>query len=418
MSNATKAGLELRLKREPIPAGTRSSRWSPKVIVEQLRRLHKQRQPMWSRKLRESHSALYSAAIHCFGSYRQAIAASGVDYRSVQRLEPGRWNRQSVCQELRKLHRNKEPLHHAVAEVRHPALVLAAYRYFGSYGAAVNAAGLNYNRIRVREMPSWDRERVLGRIKELDRAKVGLWSRALRRTEPYLERAAARTCGSYKRAARMLGIPRSRLQPPPYRIWSPERIISDLQALYRKNPRLLKPGALIESNPRLLRACRRQLGTYARALEAAGISYQQVARPDQLSASEVTQRLTALFERGKDLRYSYMRRSAGKVFHAAVRCFGSYAKAVNAAGLDYPPSAPVRHWTANLVLKHLQDLHDKGKDLRWRQFRKANLPIYQAAKHYFGSYPNALKKAEIDYSDMVQQQLRRQLPGRRRKVSA
>jgi hypothetical protein len=368
---------------------------------------------MWSRKLRESHSALYSAAIHCFGSYRAAVDAAGVDYRSVQRLVPGRWNRQTVCQELRRLHREKQPLHHAVAELKHPDLVLAAYRYFGSYGAAVNAAGLNYSRIRVREMPSWDRKRVLGRIRELDREEAGLWSRAVRRVEPYLERAAARTCGSYQRAARMVGIPRNRLQPPPYRIWSPARIISDLQALYRRSPRLLQPGVLIQTNPKLLRACRRQLGTYANALQAAGISYQQVVRPDRLSAADVVQRLTALFERGKDLRYSHMRQTAGKIFHAAVRCFGSYAKAVNAAGLDYPPPAPVRHWTAAIVLRQLQDHHAKGKDLRWRQFRKANLPLYQAAKHYFGSYPAALKKAGLSYQQLVQEQLRRQLPARK-----
>ena len=294
---------------------------------------------------------------------------------------------------------------------------MAAYRYFGSYGAAVTAAGLNYKRIRVREMPSWDRKRVLGRIKELDRSNAGLWSRALRRVEPYLERAAVRTCGSYQRAVRMVGIPRNRLQPPPYRIWSPDRIISDLQALYHRNPRSLKPAALIESHPKLLRACRRQLGTYAKALEAAGISYQQVVRPDSLSAEQVVERLTLLFERGKDLRYSQMRRTAGKVFHAAVRSFGSYAKAVNAAGLDYPPAPPVRHWTADLVLKHLQELNDKGKDLRWRQFRKSNLPLYQAAKHYFGSYPAALKKADISYQAMVQEQLRKQLPGRLTKRS-
>jgi hypothetical protein len=417
MSIAAQAGSVRRFSAEAALAAERPSRWSAQVIVQQLRRLHKARQPMWSRKLRVSHSALYSAAIHCFGSYREAVTASGVDYRSVQQLVPGRWNRQSVCRELRRLHRAKEPLHHAVAEQKHPDLVLAAYRYFGSYGKAVDAAGLNYSRIRVREMPSWDRKRVLGRIKELERSDAGLWSRAVRRVEPYLERAAARTCGSYQRAVRLVGVSRGRLQPPPYRIWSPARIISDLQALHRRNPKLLKPGSLIESHPKLLRACRRQLGTYAKALEAAGISYQQVVRPDLLTGPEVVQRLTHLFERGKDLRYSYMRRTAGKIFHAAVRCFGSYEKAINAAGLDYPPPAPVRHWTAGLVLKQLQDHSDKGKDLRWRQFRKANLPLYQAAKHYFGTYPAALKKAGINYQQMVQAQLRRQLPRRRQRVA-
>lgn len=402
----------------PMSAGKTIDRqkpahWNSQVIISQLRNLHRQAQPIWSRRIRQSHSSLYAAAIHCFGSYRKAVTAAGVDYRSVQQTVPGRWNRQSVCRELRRLHREHAPLHHAAAEVKHPALVMAAYRYFGSYGAAVNAAGLNYLRIRVRPMPSWDRKRVLGRLKELEAQEAGLWKRAVRRIEPYLERAARRTCGSYERAAKIVGIPRNRLMAPPYRIWSPARIVNDLHELRQKNPRLLKPALMTENYPRLLRACRRQLGSYAKALEAAGISYHDVVHPPTMSASEVVNRLTALFEHGKDLRYSHIRRGSSKLFNAARRCFGSYQAAVNAAGLDYPPAPPMRHWTAPLVLKNLLDLHRRHKDLRWRQFRKANLPLYEAAKHYFGSYQSAIKRAGIDYGSVVSEQLHRQLPARK-----
>ncbi len=371
---------------------------------------------MWSRRIRRSHSSLYSAAIHCFGSYRKAVTAAGMDYRSVQQMVPGRWNRQTVCRELRRLHREHEPLHHAAAEIKYPAMVLAAYRYFGSYGAAIRAAGLNYDRIRIRPMPSWDQKRVLNRLKELDKADSGLWKRAIRRAEPYLERAARRNFGSYERAAKIVGIPRDRLKAPPYRIWSPVRITGDLMTLYRKDPRQLKPAVLMEKNPQLLRACRRQMGSYRLALKAAGIPYEQVVHPPAFTAEEVVSRLASMFERGKDLRYSYLRRHSSKLFNAARKCFGSYEAAVNAAGLDYPPSEPMRHWTAPIVLKSLRELHRRKADLRRRQFRKANLPLYQAAVHYFGTYQSALKKAGIDYGRMATEQLHRQLPARRKLI--
>jgi molybdenum-dependent DNA-binding transcriptional regulator ModE len=391
-------------------------RWNSQIILNQLRGLHRQSKPMWSRRIRRSHSQLYSAAIHCFGSYRKAVAAAGVDYRSVQQMVPGRWNRQTVCRELRRLHREHQPLHHAAAENKYPALVLAAYRYFGSYGAAINAAGLKYDRIRIRPMPSWDRKRVLRRLKELDSAETGLWKRALRRVEPYLERAARRNFGSYERAAKIVGIPRDRLKAPPYRIWSPKRIATDLLTLYRTDPGLLKPAMLMENNPQLLRACRRQMGSYQLALKAAGIPYEAVVYPPSMTADEVVNRLTSLFERGHDLRYSYLRRYSGKLFNAARKCFGTYEAAVNAAGLDYPPSPPIRHWTAPLVLKHLTEMHRGKTDLRRRQFRKSNLPLYQAAVHYFGSYQSAVKKAGIDYRQMATEQLHRQLPARRKLI--
>jgi hypothetical protein len=401
-------------KTEKSPARA-SDRWTVDLILQTLRKLHKQRVPMWSRQIRKSNGALYSAAIHWFGSYRNAIESAGIEYQSVRRLERGRWNTKTVRRELRRLYQDKAALHHAAIEKENPALVLAAYRYFGSYGSAINAAGLNYNRIRVRPMPSWDKKRVINRIREIEKNKTGLWTRAVRRVDPYLDRAANRCFGSYRRAARLSGIAPDQLQPPPYRFWSPERIVGELQNTYAKNPRLLKPSRLVGKKLRLLRACRRRFGSYRKALDAAGISYGEVVIPPAMTPREVTTQLSELFEQGQDLRYSRLRETHRRLLDSSVRCFGTYQKAVQAAGLDYPPAPPMRHWTASLVLKTLKDLHRKHTDLRYRQFRKARLPLFEAARHYFGTYLGAIKLAGIDYNQMVARQLARELPRRKKR---
>jgi molybdenum-dependent DNA-binding transcriptional regulator ModE len=387
-------------------------RWNPSLILQTIRKLHRQKKPMWSRQIRETNGALHSAAIHWFGSYRKAVAAAGIDYRSIQRIVPGRWSPQNVQRELRRLHRNKSALHHAALERENPALMLAAYRYFGSYSSAVSAAGLNYDHIRVRPMPSWDKKRVIRRIKELEKNKSGLWKRAVRRVDPYLDRAADRCFGSYQRAVRLSGISADALKPPPYRFWSPQRILDELQTTYQKNPLLLKPCRLVGKKQRLLRACRRRYGSYRQALDAAGIPYGEVVMPPSMTAEQITAKLSDLFERGKDLRYSHLRDTNRRLLDAARRVFGSYQKAVLAAGLNYPPAPPMRHWTAQLVLKTLKDLHRKNVDLRYRHFRKARLPLFEAARHYFGTYLGAIKLAGIDYSEVVSEQLARELPAR------
>jgi hypothetical protein len=395
----------------------RSSLWSKAIIISELRRVHRKGSPMWSRKLRLTYPSLHSAAIHWFGSYPKAVDAAGLDYKTIQKLQTGRWNAQSVRRQLRQLHRSKVPLHHAAMDRDHPALMVAAYRYFGSYGSAVNAAGLNYERIRVRPMPSWDKKRVTGTLQQLDRKQSGLWKRAVRRTEPYLERAADRCYGSYERAARAAGISQKSLQAPPFRIWSPTRITDDLRALYRRNPRLLKPKSLSSHQHRLLQACRRRFGSYKRALQAAGIRYAEVARvtAPPMSAEQVVNSLKDLFERGQDLRYSRLAEHNPRLLEAARQRFGTYRAAVNAAGFDYPPAPPMRHWTAKLVIKTLKDLHRKHADLRYRQFRKARLPLFEGARHYYGTYLDAIKAAGINYMTMVDEQLEKQLPKRRRK---
>ncbi len=370
---------------------------------------------MWSRRLRETHSALYAAAIHWMGSYSKAIAAAGIDYADVRRMEHGRWNQRSVAAELRKLHRAKTPLHHAALERERPELVVAAYRYFDSYQSAIEAAGLDYTKIRVRPMPSWDRKRVVRELKDLKRQKHGLWKRALRRTKPYLERAAKKHFGSYERAAKASGIPSNLLQPPPYRSWSPDRVTLELRELYQRDPKLLKPGRLAASHPKLIRACRRRFGTYAKALSAAGIPYARVARVTRppLSKEQIVKMIAQLFDHGVDLRYSAMYRKNPRLVDAARGRFGSYGKAVEAAGIDYPAPPQLRHWTARNVLAALRKLHHQGKDLRFRQFRAKHLPLFEAARHYFGTYLEAIKRAKIDYDAMVQQQLSKQLPNRR-----
>jgi hypothetical protein len=395
-------------------APRRSDRWDADIILQTIRSLHRQKKPLWSRQIRQSHSALFAAAVHWFGSYKEAVTSAGIDYQSIQKTIPGRWNTQTVRRELRRLYRDKQEIHHAALERDNPALVLAAYRYFGSYGSAVNAAGLNYQRIRVRPMPSWDKKRVIDRLLELEKNKTGLWKRSVRRVDPYLDRAADRCFGSYKRAVRASGVSQDLLTPPPYRFWSPERIVDELQTTYHKNPRLLKPARLVGKKQRLLRACRRRFGSYRLALDAAGISYGEVVMPPSMTAEEIIAKLTDLFERGRDLRYSHLRDTNRRLLEASRRVFGSYQKAVNAAGLDYPPAPPMRHWTAPLVLKTLKELHRRHADLRYRQFRKARLPLFEAARHYFGTYLGAIKLAGIDYSAMVSEQLTRELPARRK----
>jgi hypothetical protein len=392
----------------------RPSQWTEPAICQALRELHRSGRPIWSRKLRETNRPLHSAAIYWFGSYRKAIDAAGLDYAGIRQSTPGRWDRESVKRELRKLHRQKVPLHHASIERQRPDLVLAAYRYFGTYRGAVEAAGLGYDQIRIRPMPTWDKPRIVRRLRELKKEGEGLWNRAVRRNSPYLDRAARRCFGSYQRAAKAAGIESTSLQAPPYRFWSPQRIVQDLQALRRKGPASLKPANLMAHHPRLLQACRRRFGTYRAALQAAAIPYAEVARvtAPPLSSEQIIQRLRDLFERGKDMRYSKMAQNHPRLLNAARTRFGSYQAAMTAAKLSYPPTPPIRHWTAGLVLKTLRQLHRRDADLRYRVVKETRVPLFQAACHYFGSYLAAVRNAGIDYSRMVDAQLHRQLPAR------
>jgi len=63
------------------------------------------------------------------------------------------------------------------------------------------------------------------------------------------------------------------------------------------------------------------------------------------------------------------------------------------------------HWTEEIVLKNLRDMHKAGHDLRYRHMKDHSQPLFFAAKEFFGSCVNAVKQANIDYWEMSQAHL-------------
>jgi hypothetical protein len=324
----------------------RGQKWDRDDIQTELRRLFKKKKDISSRRLRLTHSSLYGAAIHWFGSLRKAVESAGIDYDDrVSRRSKNHWSPQEVAQRLKDLRRRGEPIHHAVMDRDHAALMVASYRYFGGYGRAVSASGIDYFRkVRVRPQRTWNTRRVGAEIRQLKREGHGLWPGAVRRRKSYLLKAARQLIGSYKAAARAVGIKPSALCPPPFRKWSPDRVIEELQQMN---------------------------------------------------------------EAGEDLHTMQLLVRRPSFYRTCCRRFGTYRKALSAAGIAYPPKA-IRHWTEPVVLQSLRDLYRTGEDMRHRRVKRRHLPLYEACRHYFGTYVNAVRVAGINYDKMVERLLRKQ----------
>ena len=387
-----------------------SFQWSQQTIRTHLRAFAQSGEAMNSRKIRQTHRGLFSAAIYWFGSYRAAIESAGIDYANVRLQNPNRWSKEAIIRELRLLRRRGARLNHNAIGQEIPELVAAAYRYFGTYRRAVEAAGFDYLKVRVRPQRSWNRRRILSEIRHLKKSGNGMWARSVRATHPYLPRVAKAYFGSYPAAARAAGVAPAAIKPPPYRFWSAEQVTDALKKLANRNARVLAPTRMRKEHPYLVRVAARRFGSYRKAVEAAGIDYPSIARvyAPSLSGEVVTARLRALQERGKDLRYSSISHFDPRLMNAARRRFGSYEKAMKAAGIAYPPLKPISHWTEPLILNTIRDLHRAKVDLRYAKMKRNYSPLYEAARYYFGFYTNAVRTAGIDYDRVVQEQLKKQ----------
>ena len=127
-------------------------RWGRERIIERIRELHHEGADLsWRSVSLEIDPALAAAALrpNGFASWRQAIAAAGLDIEEVARYQA--WDAERVVDEIRALHRAGEPMSSRLVQISNQSLFCAARRRFGSWDEALSAAGLDVSQIRLRQ---------------------------------------------------------------------------------------------------------------------------------------------------------------------------------------------------------------------------------------------------------------------------
>lgn len=232
-----------------------------------------------------------------FGTWRNALSAAGFTCgRQV-------WSRQRIIDTIRtRLSRGD-----SMAQLRgDEALTSSAYLYFGGWGAALGAAGIDYQPPR-----RWSRQKLLDEIRSRHKRALPLVTSC--REIWYLVEAACRQFGSWGAALAAAGV------PPNQQHWTKEGIIQAIRERY---------GEHVESPVRsrkLEAAALRHFGSWANALFAAGVT-----SPQERLRQKVLEILQDRYAKGESL--DSLKGDAALVA-AAKRAFRSWQKAMLAAGL-------------------------------------------------------------------------------------
>jgi hypothetical protein len=155
-------------------------------------------------------------------------------------------------------------------------LLRAATRYFGTWEAAVNFAGLDYSQIR--RYKSWTRERIVERIKELHTQGVDLsWRNVSLNVDPQLAAAATKKShfGSWREALEAAGLDYDSIRR--YREWDDERILKMVREFHEKGLGL-NAKSMEQEDITLITAARRRFDSWHQALTAAGLDYRQIVQ--------------------------------------------------------------------------------------------------------------------------------------------
>ena len=166
-------------------------RWTHDTIVgEILRRYETQQDLSYSGLARENLPLLRAAARH-FGSYPLAVAAAGLNYDDLRRYR--HWTNARIIERLQELATQSADLSwRHVSTKLDPTLAAAAVKrhHFGSWRAALESAGLDYDTIR--RYHDWDENEVVRRIQERHAKGEPLHAKALERQDTALITAARR----------------------------------------------------------------------------------------------------------------------------------------------------------------------------------------------------------------------------------
>ncbi len=264
------------------------------------------------------------------------------------------WNKKAVIRKIQTLFLSGVSINSNHIQTDFMFLYGAAREYFGTYQKAVEAAGYDYSVIRVRKpLRSWNKEKIVNAIMERHEKGLPINSVAISEADDGLYRAARRHFGKngWKKALQKAGFNSRDLNP--LILWTKKRCIQEIQELYHAGVSLSVTSMQHSGHRFVFGAGRKLFGSWRKAVRAAGISYGKERRikMNWWTKGRVLQRIRQLEKKGKSLSSKKIHLSHGDLFAAAIEHFDTWGQAVEAAGFSYRAHCKV--WSSKAWIKKL-----------------------------------------------------------------
>ncbi|MCF8567475.1 hypothetical protein LLE49_22405 [Alicyclobacillus tolerans] len=120
--------------------GTRT-RWTEALIISRIREVHATGRPLNRRSMDNGYSDLVIAARRHFGSWDAAIQAAGLVLTRVKKPRK-KWTDERIVEAIRIRIQEEKPVNYKAVATEEEKLIVAGRRNFGSWKAALQAAGV------------------------------------------------------------------------------------------------------------------------------------------------------------------------------------------------------------------------------------------------------------------------------------
>lgn len=182
------------------------------------------------------------------------------------------------------------------------------------------------------------------------------------------------------------------------RRWDAQTILRQLKQLHRAGANL-SYNAMQRTQQPLLSAAAYHFGSYPRAIGRAGLDYAEITRRPRWTKVRIIRLIKRGYRKGAELNWAAVTArddELGRSAFAARRLFGSWARALHAAGLHDEDIACYRRWDRSSVVAELKQRRADGEPLNSGALQRDDPGCHAAAIRLFGSYDAALRAARVD----------------------
>lgn len=332
--------------------------WTKTSIIKEIKTLHKQRVGLNSGSIRKTHRYLMSSACYIFGSWKEAIEASGIKYESIAikpfKSERELWDKNKVINEIIILKSQGKDLNARHICLNNGKLYGAASTHFGSWRLAIKEAGITYTEIAKRpDFKKWSKKLIIAKIKERMSLDLPMNSHSVEEDDFTLWSASFRYFGSWKKAFIVAGFDSSTICTS--RTWTKIQVLEEIMTLHKNHVDLSMVNMEKLGRRDLLNAARKHFYGWRQALESLGFKYETIrkTRTGYWSSEQVIKEITLLALEGERLSHGWAKLNHNGLVHAALKYFGSWNKALESSGLNYKNHA--KTWSTRAWLERLND---------------------------------------------------------------
>lgn len=183
-------------------------------------------------------------------------------------------------------------------------------------------------------------------------------------------------------------------------IWDKDQVTKALRQLHRSGADL-SYNSLSRSKQSLVSAAAYHYGSYRKAVEKSGIDYATVTRRPRWTRVTIITLIKQARRKGEDLHWSAVTKRGDELARAAFaslqpRLFGSWDRALHAAGLDADEINRYRKWTRDGIILELRQRHRDRRPLNSGAIQREDPGLHAAAVRHFSGYDQALRAARLD----------------------